>query len=243
MTGDYPGAAGDLERALEIYQSLGDRSGQAYVLLRLGDVRRMTGDYPGAAGDLEHALEIYKSLGDRRGQAHILTWLAMVRLPLTGACPGMTRDLERALETYRDIGELNGQAQALTVLGRVQLSAGDLQDAASHLETALDMFRQLGYRANVPWTLNNYAAAIAATGDHAHARNLYHDALCLARAMNQPDEEAFALEGTGECHLHANDVPTGIAHLEQALKIFHRAGMKPDADRVRTRLTQLRGIP
>ncbi len=167
----------------------------------------------------------------------------MVRLPLTGACQGMTRDLEHAFEIYGDIGELNGQAQVLTVLGRVQLSAGDLQDAASHLEAALDMFRQLGYRGSEPWTLNNYAAVIAATGDHAHARNLYHDALRLARAMNQPDEEALALEGTGECHLHAGDVQTGIAHLEQALKIFQRVGMKPDAGRVRIRLTQLQGSP
>ena len=46
----------------------------------------------------------------------------------------------------------------------------------------------------------------------------------LVGERNQPDEEALALEGTGECHLHAGDVPAGIAHLEQARKIFQRVG-------------------
>ncbi len=53
LTGDYPGAARDLEEALGIYRDLGDRLGQANALTYLGDVRRMTGDYPGAARDLE----------------------------------------------------------------------------------------------------------------------------------------------------------------------------------------------
>ena len=40
MTGDYPGAAQDLEQALALCRDLGDRLGQANALLSLGDVRR-----------------------------------------------------------------------------------------------------------------------------------------------------------------------------------------------------------
>jgi DNA-binding SARP family transcriptional activator len=241
VTGDYPAAVAGLEHALEIYRDLGERSGQGYVLLRLGDVRRLIGDFPGAVADLEHCLEIYKSLGERRGQADALTWLVMVRLLLTGDCQGETADLRHAFEIYADIGDLNGQAQVLTVLGRARRSAGDLQDAASHLETALDTFRRLGHSTNEAWALNDYAAVIAATGDHEHARSLYQDSLRLARETSQPDEEALALEGVGECHLRADDGQLSIAHLEQALNIFQRLGMKFDAERVRTRITQLRG--
>ena len=56
LTGDYPGAARDLEEALGIFRDLGDRLGQAHALTSLGDVRRMTGDYPGAARAQEEAL-------------------------------------------------------------------------------------------------------------------------------------------------------------------------------------------
>ena len=53
-----------------------------------------------------------------------------------------------------------------------------------------------------------------------------------------PANEALALEGIGECHLHGADAQAGMAYLKQALDIFQRLAMTPDADRVRTRLTR-----
>lgn len=44
LTGDNPGAAGDVEQALAIYRDLGSRLGQAGALTYLGSVRRETGD-------------------------------------------------------------------------------------------------------------------------------------------------------------------------------------------------------
>src|SRR6202167_4629447 len=62
LTGDYPGAARDLQEALGIYRDLGDRVGQATALTSLGAVRRLTGDYPAAARNLQEALGVYRDL-------------------------------------------------------------------------------------------------------------------------------------------------------------------------------------
>jgi transcriptional regulator with XRE-family HTH domain len=45
LTGDYPGAARDLQEALDIYPELGYRLGQAGALTYLGKGQRLTGDY------------------------------------------------------------------------------------------------------------------------------------------------------------------------------------------------------
>ena len=79
MTGDYPAAAGLLERALALYQDLGDRRGEADALRNLGRVRYVTGDYPAATDLLERALALYQDLGDRRGEAGALHDLGRVR--------------------------------------------------------------------------------------------------------------------------------------------------------------------
>ena len=129
LTGDYPGAARDLEEALGIYRDLGDRLGQAGALTYLGVMRRLTGDYPGAARDLEEALGIYRDLGDRLGQASALTYLGSVRR-VTGDCPGAARALEEALGIYRDLGDRLGQANALNILGDVRRLTGDCPGAA-----------------------------------------------------------------------------------------------------------------
>ena len=80
---------------------------------------------------------------------------------------------------------------------------------------------------------------IGASGDHAHAEALYLEALRLARETGQSDDEAHALEGSGECQLRHGEIKAGSALLNQALEIFQRVAMQPDADRVQVRLASL----
>ena len=58
----------------------------------------------------------------------------------------------------------------------------------------------------------------------------------MNREQHKPADEATALEGIGECLLKTSDADTGIDHLRQALKIYQRLGMRPDIERVQTRL-------
>jgi DNA-binding SARP family transcriptional activator/tetratricopeptide (TPR) repeat protein len=236
LTGDFPGADRDLREALALSHALGEQSAQAHALIRLGKVRRLTGDFPGAVRDLEQALGLYRDLGYRLGQATALSRLGDVRI-LTGDFPSAARDQEQALQLYRDMGNQMGEGSALALLGQVRLSVGDHPGAARHLEAAVDLFRRIGARGNEAWALNHYAAVIVATGDHAYAQVIYQDALRLARETCQPDDEALALEGIGECRLHAGATGAGIAHLNQALEIFRRLTMAAEADRVQARLT------
>ena len=237
VTADYSGALRYLEQALELYGDLGERLGQAWALTSLGEVRRATGDYPGALRDLERALRLSQHLGYTTGQANALTWMGQLR-QVTGDYPGALRDLEQALRLYRDMDNQLGQGNALTRLGQARLSAGDYPGAAHHLSAAVDIFRHIG-SGNEAGALTHYAAAIAAAGDYGRARDLYQDALDLARETRQPDNEALALEGIGVCHLHNGETQDGAGYLNRALDIFQRLAMTPDADRVRARLTRL----
>ena len=49
LTGDYPAAAANHSRALELCRGTGDRSGEAGALNDLGVVQLATGRYPAAA--------------------------------------------------------------------------------------------------------------------------------------------------------------------------------------------------
>jgi tetratricopeptide (TPR) repeat protein len=98
---------------------------------------------------------------------------------------------------------------------------------------------RIGSRGSTAWALNRYAALISESGDPGHAEALYLEALRLARETGQADDEAHALEGSGECQLSRGQTEPGAAHLRQALEIFQRMAMRPDADRVRARLTDV----
>jgi DNA-binding SARP family transcriptional activator len=235
MSGELPNAARALRAALDLFRELDDRHGQANALARLGPVQRRTGEFPGALRDLHEALSLYRDLGDRHGEAVALACLGDVR-GVTGDRPGAVRLLRAALELFRRLGERLGQANTLTMLGQLRGVSGDHAGATSDLREALDLFRLTGAHGNEVWAMNQYATVLAATGDRGQALAIHRDALHLARETHQPELAAGALEGIGACLVGDGDTETGVAHLEQALEIFRRLAMTPDADRVAARL-------
>jgi DNA-binding SARP family transcriptional activator/tetratricopeptide (TPR) repeat protein len=237
-TGDFPGAIPHLEQALRLYQQLGNGNGQGSMLISLGNARRMTGDFADATRNLEEALRLYGYLDHQLGRANSLSELGELRR-LSGDYPGAARYLEQGLQIYQDLGNQMGQANAQVWLGSVRQSTGDLPGAGQLLQAAIDTFRRIGSRGSEAWALNRYAAVISASGDPAHAEALYLEALRLARETGQSDDEAHALEGRGECQLHRGETEPGAVYLKQALEIFQRMAMQPDADRVQIRLVSL----
>jgi DNA-binding NarL/FixJ family response regulator/DNA-binding SARP family transcriptional activator len=233
--GDLAAALDTLSRALEIYRATDDRHGEADALTELGRVRALIGDLTGADDALGQALEFYRTTSHRHGEAYVLTNLATVWRP-RGNLPGADDALGRALEIYRTIGYRQGEAEALANLGIVRRLAGDLAGARDAQATALDIYRKIGSRHDEAWTLNHYAATVAALGDLPGALALYQQALTMNRELNKSDGQALALEGIGECHLTADETEPGAAHLRQALEIYQRLGMAPDAERAHARL-------
>ena len=237
MTGDYPGAIRDYAESLDLHREIGARLGQANNLTRLAHVLQSTGDYPGALGNLQEALGLYGALGNRLGQSTALSQMGQTRIA-AGDPAAAIGDLELSLELCRAVGSAPAEANSLIVLGNARRRVGDLAGAARDLEAGLAICRGIGFRANEGWALNYYAAVFLAGGDLRRALAVYQDALKMSREVDHPDDEALALEGIGECRLRAGEPAAGTDHLNQALAIFRRLGMQPDAERVAARLAE-----
>jgi tetratricopeptide (TPR) repeat protein/transcriptional regulator with XRE-family HTH domain len=175
VAGDYPGAVRDLEEALAISRDLGDQLGQATALNYLGTVRRLTGDYSGAVRDLEEALGISRDLGDRLGQAYALTYLGDVRRR-AGDYPDAARDLEEALGIYRDLRS-KGETGVLNFAGTLHRVRGDLRQAGSCHQQALDLSRQIGSHWGEAEALAGLGRCALAGGQVARAEGMLRQAL------------------------------------------------------------------
>ena len=238
LTCDYAGAEQAQLEALRIYEGQGDRRGQANAFGYLGQLRTLTGDLSGAAEALNRALEIRTELGNARGRAQSLSDLAQVRLG-TGQYADANANLQAALEIYRELGDQRGVGIGQTLLGQTQLRLGEQESAVRNIEEALALFRLIGADGNELWALNHYAAAIAAGGDLDRALALHQDALRTARELDEPDEEALALEGIGVIRLQTGDTEGAVADLKQAQAIFDRVGMRLHGQRVEERLGRM----
>ena len=59
----------------------------------------------------------------------------------------------------------------------------------------------------------------------------------MNRELGKPDDEAIALEGTGQCLLAQDHTVEGTTRLRQALDLYQRLGMRADAERLTMHLT------
>jgi tetratricopeptide (TPR) repeat protein/transcriptional regulator with XRE-family HTH domain len=223
LTGDYPGAARDLEEALGIHRDLGDRLGQANALTDLGGVRVMTGDFPRGARDLEEALGIYRDLGSRSGQANALLNLGNIGIA-TDDYPAAARDLEAALGIHRDLGDRRGQANALYPLGQVRRLTGDYPGAARDLEEALGIHRDLGDRRGQANALTSLGKLEQLIGDYPGAARDLEEALGIYRNLGSRRGQANAILFLGIGRRLTGDYPGAARDLEEALGIYRELG-------------------
>jgi len=102
-TGDYPGAARDLQEALAIYRDIGNRWGEAAALNEAGTLHRVRGELRQAGSCHRQALDLARQTGGAWDEAHALAGLG--RCALAAGQPAEAADsLRQALEIFQRIG-------------------------------------------------------------------------------------------------------------------------------------------
>ena len=240
LTDDLPGATGNLERALDLYISMGNRLGEANTLTQLGTVRFAAGDPLSASDRLAEALKIYQAIGNRLGEANALTELGAMQ-EASGDLGAAEGGVTRALDLYTELGQRLGQAAALIRLGSVQATAGRPAAAVTSVTTALGLYHDGGDRPGEARALNSLGELATGAGTLEQAGDYYQRALAIARSM-APREEARALEGLGRCRIGGSEPEQGNVLLRQALDIYQQI-RPPQTERIERILNDLGSFP
>ena len=114
-----------LAEALEIYQSLGDRAGEANVNWGTGIQRYFDHENAAAVPAFEAALALYRQVGDRTQEAWSLHQLGLARLKL-GEIDVARGQLADGLRLFTEAGDIAGVTLGLRDLASVAAADGDL---------------------------------------------------------------------------------------------------------------------
>lgn len=222
-TRNYPAAATNLSKAIQLYRNLADQPGEAAALTELGAVLYLIGENQTAAEHLSRALELSRDLGDRLGEAVVLSRLGSVQL-VTGDYAAAASGLARAFELYRHLGDRLGEAHALNDLGAVRHAMGGYRAATTDLELAFELYRELGDRlgeANVLLDLGNVQQA---TGDYTAALAGLTRALELYRELDDRLGKANVLHQLGAVRQAAGDSSAAAQSQQEALELYRQLG-------------------
>jgi DNA-binding SARP family transcriptional activator len=223
LTGDFGGAAEDIDEAMTIFCAAGSRLGRAAALNHRGAIRLSTGDLPAATADLEASLASFRALADRRGAASAQHDLGAARLA-TGDYPAGIAALTEAQAAFADLGDQSGQASALFYLGDARRVTGDYPAAAATLAQALAMFRDLGIRRGQASAVGNLGAVRRLTGDYPAALHDLEESLAIFRDLGNRVGQASALNHLGAVRRLTGDYPGAAWALRESLGIARAIG-------------------
>ncbi len=110
------------------------------------------------------------------------------------------------------------------LLGNAQSHLGDYEVASSNVRQALDIFRELGDRANEGMVLNGLAAMLEKQERYPEALAVALDALRMLKAAGHWWTQANLENGVGWLYAHLGQYDRALTHCQQALSLHRDSG-------------------
>jgi non-specific serine/threonine protein kinase len=125
--------------SIHLFEQFGDRCGEAWARIALGNAYWAIGDLPASTRELRLSEEIHRQLGNRLGRNR-----ASLRAAIAGAFdpasqPAVRQELEGAIQEGRELGDRFGEGMANQWVGLIDLTSGDTATARAHFLAAIPL--------------------------------------------------------------------------------------------------------
>jgi tetratricopeptide (TPR) repeat protein len=206
----------DLERALAIFEALGDERGGARTLDILAMADGIAGQLGRSIERGREALGRYQRRGDRLAQSSMLTnlgfWLGWYGHRQEGE-----RLVREGLDLAIALGARSGEAYAHAGLGWVREMHGAYGPALRESAMALEIARQIGHREWTAAGLHITGRIVRIAGQAARARALHEEMLGITRELGGALWTSAALAELGADLIALDEAREGERLLQAAL--------------------------
>jgi CHAT domain-containing protein/tetratricopeptide (TPR) repeat protein len=223
QTSQFQAALQSWQQALEIYQEIGDRTGEGTIRNHIGSVYFYQGQYPRALESYQQALSILQEVGDRVGEGRTLTGIGNVYF-YQGQYPQALESYQQALSILQEVGDRVGEGTTLTGIGNVYFYQGQYPQALESYQQALSILQEVGDRVGEEITLNNIGLVYLYQGQCPQALESYQQALSILQEVGDRVGEEITRGNIGLVYLCQGQYPQALESLQQTLSILQEAG-------------------
>jgi CHAT domain-containing protein len=226
--GDYRAALDHYERALAVYEKMGDPLLIAQTLINVGAAQRNLGDYARAVVALQRSIDLSSAANARRLRAQTLTDLGTVLADQGNFELSVLRQKE-ALAVQTELGDLRGQAFTLAYLGRALLAWGEGHEREA--EETINRALAVNADRNNPVIDADCLVTLAelALRQNRPADAAQHAARAgeIATRLGESNARAAALTVASAAALAQGDASGAAASAREAASLARGAGTRP----------------
>ncbi|HLW37535.1 MAG TPA: tetratricopeptide repeat protein [Candidatus Eremiobacteraceae bacterium] len=206
--GHFKPALASAQRALAIFETLGEPVAIANAQLCAGRALLFLGQLSEGEAMLQAALAVFRSVHNQKTMGSALSALGAAKI-MQGDIPAARELLMSAGAIYKSTGADGRLPAVLSLLAEAEFRAGDAEAALRVAGEALEVHRELKSGPNVINLLYNIAAYLTALERYDDARTHAREALQLARQEQAEADVAFTLQHLAAIGaLHATDDDT-----------------------------------
>ncbi len=229
LQGRYAECREWVERALAIFQQLGDRRGVAGTLNELGRLNLDLFYYEAGRDYFSQALQGYRDVGDRTGENIVLGNLGNVYLAL-GQYEQARECYEEALAIRRELRSVQHEGLALVTLARLFHHQGDYAAAERSSGEGLAVAQRTEDLWLQGWAWTNRGYALEGLERWGEAGTAYVQALEIRRKLGEPNLAAEPLAGLARLALAQGQIEPALGYVEEILSYLQGGGSLDGAD-------------
>lgn len=223
IRGNHEAALGDCERALSLFQQVGDLLGQARARTTLGGLHWRLARYAEASEHLSAAGEIFAAAGESAAEG--VTWLHLgIVFFLRGDDAAALAAYERARHAARNSGDPIAEAHSLINAGQVHTRLGRLPDAVDVIERGLCIARAHRNPPAEADGLSQLGSVLVELGETERGIAHLHQALEIASRSAVRELQVQTLDHLGRAYCSQHDVSAAQAAHQQALALADELG-------------------
>ena len=213
------------EEAVKLYQTVGDKNGEAESLTQVGGVFYHLGENEQALKFYNASLPLRRAVGDKNGEAGTLSNIGLVYWDI-GEQQQALETFNRSLLLFREVGENVGVATTLANIGNVYRDLGENERALEFYNESLPLRRTLGDKGGEALTLNSMGVTYSDLGEQQKALEFYNKSLSLFRAVGDKRGEAAPLSNIGATYHDLGELQQALNFYNESLPLRRAVGDK-----------------
>jgi DNA-binding SARP family transcriptional activator/tetratricopeptide (TPR) repeat protein len=170
------------------------------------------------------ALIAYADANEFDSHAWQIPWTLGPFFNRRGRWQDYTATQQTSLAAASRLGDTLALAHAHHLLGHVQAQTDAYEDADPNFRRALDLFRELGDRANEAVVLNGLAGMLEKQERYDEALAVALDALRMLKAVGHWWTQATLENGVGWLYAHLGQYDRALTHCQRALSLHRDSG-------------------